>query len=154
LDNSEKTVSEQLEEANERLNARREEYRKLCQAQELADLKVYDPILEKENITKFSRLILPHITEGLPITLVIKPATPDMLRRYRTRVAKAKRNKYDQIDPAESIAAVEELASKCVVFPDKDVLARIFDEYPTAKADTGVLAIKLAQPNEVEEGKD
>lgn len=140
----ESTKRSQLDEVRARIAARKEEHQKAREEQELADLIGLDEAQEQHGVDGVITLSVPF-TQGLPAMCAARTPTLNEIKRYRTR-AKEKN--------ADMVKAAEELASTCLVYPDRETFAKMVAERPAIHAQLGVEAIKLATGRSEAEGKE
>lgn len=90
--------------------------------------------------------------EGLPTMIAGRAPTDPELKRYRHRIAAA-RKPGQEVDPLASVKASEELADVCRVFPDDDAYAKIRAARPGMHAQLGAACVRLALSSGDAEGK-
>lgn len=133
-----------LDEIRAKIAARKAAHQQAREEQELVDLIALDEAQEQHGVDGVATLSIPF-TEGLPAMCAARTPTLNEIKRYRTR-AKEKN--------ADMTKAAEELASTCLVYPDRETFAKMVAERPAIHAQLGVEAIKLATGKSEAEGKE
>jgi hypothetical protein len=119
-------------------------------AQRATDLEAVIDLEEKHGDSRVKVLNVPF-TPGLPTLIVVRCAQPVEIKRYR---AQRMLDKKGNADLGAINTAAETLADLCVVYPDAETYARLREERPGIHAQAGMLAVKLAEGREDDEGKD
>jgi hypothetical protein len=74
---------------------------------------------------------------------------PAEVKRYRSRIKPDSKGR-----PGDAVAAAEELAAVCRVYPDDDTYAALCEARPGIHVQLGVAAIQLAAGQAEDQGKD
>jgi hypothetical protein len=133
--------------AAERRAARKAELADKAAEQREIDLDAIDALEVEHGDSNIAVLTVPF-TPGLPVMVAARCPKPAEIKRYQTRV----RTKKDG-SAGDPIAAAEEIAACCRVYPDGDS----YDALCTARAglnvQLGVAAITLSAAKDEAEGK-
>lgn len=113
------------------------------QAQYAADLAALDALEEKHGVTNIAHIEVPF-TPGFPTLIVARTPAPSELKRYRDRT---RRNPDGGAAPDTGKAA-EELATVCLVYPEREQFAGLLAARPGIGAQLGLAAIGLAVGDE------
>jgi hypothetical protein len=137
-----------IEEIEAARAARRKLVAEATAVQLVVDLEAIDSAEEKYGPENVTTLRVPYV-EGLPVVLAARTPTPAEVKRYRDRVRERPGKA-----PPDHVAANEELGTTCVVYPSREVLARIAEARPTVVGQLGVMAIELGMGEAERRGKD
>lgn len=132
------------EEVQARIAARVAAHAAAREEQELTDLLALDEAQEHHGVDGVAALSIPF-TAGLPAMCAVRTPTAHEIKRYRAR-AKEKN--------PDMPKASEEIASSCLVYPDRETFAQMCANAPAIHAQLGVEAIKLATGKSESEGKE
>jgi hypothetical protein len=86
---------------------------------------------------------------GLPTLAVVRCPSEPELKRFRYKVKPVK----GEVDAMQAIDASEELATCCIIYPDKDTYARMKAAKPGIHVRLGTAALGLVQGSIAEKGK-
>jgi hypothetical protein len=138
-----------LEKAEARRADRKAEARKAHDAQKAIDLDAITDLETEHGDGNVSVIHLPF-TAGLPTCVACRcPKIPEM-KRYQARL-KPKHEK----DHPDAVAAAEELAAICRIFPaDKETYEKLCASRPGIAVQLGVEAMRLGSGKVDAEGKD
>jgi hypothetical protein len=136
-----------LEIAEERRAARKAEARKAFEAQRVLDLDAIDALEIEHGDSSVGVINVPY-ADGLPTCAAVRCPKPAEMKRYRARI-KPKHEK----DQPDTVAAAEEIAATCLIYPDKDVFASLCLARPGLGAQLGAKAVGLALGSDDAEGK-
>jgi hypothetical protein len=113
------------------------------------DLERLDSLECEHGDGRVAHLEVPYESADLPTIAVVRCPSPPEIARYRARVKPRKDGK-----PVDTIAAAEELADSCLVYPEGEVAARLYAARPGLKVQLGSAAVRLATGREEHEGKE
>lgn len=111
-----------------------------------------EAIFELEQAQRVGLLKLPHC-KGSPVRAAVRPAKPIEVKRFRART---KLSKDGKVDPQAANDAAAELGAVCQLYPPpgSELDKAMRESHPQCDAALGVLALKLASAEEVDEGKE
>jgi hypothetical protein len=111
-----------------------------------------EAIFEFEQAERIGMLKLPYCT-GSPVRAAVRPAKPIEVKRFRAR---AKVDKHGKVDAQTANDAAAELGATCQKYPPpgSDLDKSMRESHPQCDTALGLLALKLASAEEVDEGKE
>lgn len=137
-----------IEETEERRAARKAEHQKRRDAQYAIDLEALDMLEVEHGDDLVVRVDTDRYAEGQPTMVVLRLPTAPERKRYEAMV-KGKGKK--EGDPLGAAALV---ADSCRLYPEKEVFEDLCETFTGLKLNCGVQAVKAAQGQVHEEGKD
>lgn len=140
-------MSDRLADIEAKRAARRAEIEAARDEQKAADLEAIFEIEAEHGDTNVSHIQVAHVP-GLPVLIAVRCPTPAELKRYRARCKPTSDGKMP-----DTVAAAEELAAACRVYPSAELYARIGEARPGAHVLAGFEALKLAGARAADEGK-
>lgn len=140
-------MSSKLEEIEARREARKAALREAQEEQRAADLEAVDALEVEHGDSNITLLDLPF-TPGMPTLVAGRAPTTLEIKRYRDRVKPRKDGK-----PGDPVAAAEEIASVCRVYPDADTYAQVLEARPGVHIQLGLEVMKLATGRAQEDAK-
>jgi len=138
-----------LEAIEAKREARKAELAKKYNEQRAIDLEAIDE-LEIEHGDSNIRVVDVPFTPGLPTCFAGKCPSPDLVKRYRTRVSPKKDGSTD----ASPMAAAQEVGAACRVYPDAETWAKLLAARPGIDVQLGLEVLRLAAGRAQEEGKN
>jgi hypothetical protein len=117
-------------------------------AQRVIDLAALDALEVEHGDSNVATVDVPY-SPGLPTLAAVRCPKPPEVKRYRSRVKPDSKGR-----PGDPVAAAEELAAVCVVYPDPDAYAALCEARPGIHVQLGVAAIQLAAGRADDAGKD
>jgi hypothetical protein len=142
-------MTERIEEIQARRAARKAQAELLIEEQQARDLEVADE-LEMEHGDHNVRVVnLASPVPGLPTLVVVRCPKTAEVKRWQSRMKQSSKGK-----PADGIAAAEELATPCILYPAKDACEQLFAERYALKFQLGQHALSLHDAKAEEQGKD
>jgi hypothetical protein len=135
-----------LEEAKARLDAQAAEAQEARDDQEATDLEALYEAKIEHGLEAVVAVAVPH-TPGLPLMAIVRRPKPIEHKRFTDLVSKK-----DAASP-EYMKAAEQLAAICLVYPEKEVYAKMCDAFPGLKVPLGVAAANLAAGKAREDAK-
>jgi hypothetical protein len=133
-------------DVEDRRAKRKADLEKARDAQYEIDLEALDELEIEYGDTNVKALSVPY-SPGMPLLAVCRCPKPAEIKRFRARV-KTKKGV-----PGDQIAAAEELAGVCKIYPDSEAYALMCDARPALHAQLGVAAVDLAVGSEEDEAK-
>lgn len=128
-----------IQEIEERRAKRKEATAKARDEQYAKDLEQIDRIEQELGDDRVTVLEMPSFVAGLPTVVVVKTPSKGVVDRFRQMVRKAGKN-------AEALgAAADLLYPESIVYPDKDIFARMVAEWPSIQDDVTVAAVRHAE---------
>jgi hypothetical protein len=143
-----KSPLELLEEREAARAAKRQAREEKRAAQRLADL---DAVEAFEDANPDVACAIINVDAGLDLPTLVLVRCPE--KKYHTRYLARLKPKKNGQEP-DGFAAHEELASVCVVYPERETYAKLCDALGGLHLQVGVAAAKLAEGKKAEEGKD
>jgi hypothetical protein len=136
-----------IEEKRARLQA---ETAAAADEQLAADLEA---IYEIEQGMRIGLVKMAYVAPGTPVRAAARAAKEAEVKRFR---ATARSNKRGEVDATSANDAAAVLGATCQVYPERDSEAdkAMREAHPDCRVALGLLAIKLAGAEEVDEGKD
>jgi hypothetical protein len=112
-----------------------------------------EAIFELEQTQRVGLVKMAFVEAGTPVRAAVRAARPAEVKRFRARV---KSDKHGKIDAQAANDAANELGITCQLYPEPKSEAdeRMRETHAQADAALGLLALKLAGAEEVEEGKE
>lgn len=138
-----------MEEIEARRAARKAEQDAAAADALAVDLEAIDA-LEVEHGDSNVKVLRAPFTPGLPTCVAVRTPKPAETKRYRTRVKPRPENQKYQPD---YVAAAEELADCCLIYPDAERYKALCEARPGLGVQVGLLALGLATGSEEAEGK-
>jgi hypothetical protein len=132
-----------IEEIEARRAERRARESEERDAQYALDLEALDAAEEEHGHSRVAHLAVPF-EPGLPTMVICRAPRPVELKRYKDALRK---------DRADMVAATDQLAVVCRIYPDRDIWERLLERRPGLLTQLGGVAAKLALGVEAEEGK-
>lgn len=145
------------EDALQRVEAKREarkaKARKAYEARLAVDLEAIDAIEEQLGDNNVAVVRLSGLlSEDLPAAVACRCPKPAELKRFRESILPSKDSRNRETTP-DKIGATEQLARACLVYPDKEVFARMCEARSGIAVQLGGQAVALAVGIEESEGK-
>jgi hypothetical protein len=141
-------MSATLEEIEARRDKRKAELAELRDMQRAIDLEALDA-LEVEHGDSNVAYLEVSFTPGLPLLVAARCPKPAEIKRYQERLKPKANGK-----TGDPIAAAEEIAACCRVYPNAEVYKDLLEARPGVNVQVGLLALELATGKAHEEGKD
>lgn len=138
-----------IESTVEAIQARREARRKAREEeralQAAVDLEALDAAEIEHGDAAVARVEVPYET-GLPTFAIARRPKQVEYKRYLARLK-------ERDGKGDPVAAAEEIAAACRIYPAKDVYDKMVERCPGLHTQLGVEALKLASGQAVAEGK-
>jgi hypothetical protein len=141
-------MSAELDAIEAQRAERKAKLAKQAEAQRAVDLVKIDA-LEVEHGDSNIKVIEVPFTPGLVTLAAVRAPSPPEVKRYRSRVKPNAKTG----EPGDAVAAAEELASVCRVYPGEDEYAALLEARPGLHVQLGVAAIQLAAGRAEDAGK-
>lgn len=137
--------------AAERRAARKAELAQRYEAQRETDLEALDALEVEYGDSNVAAVHLPadRWVPDLPTLAVARCPKPAEVKRYRDTTAKA----HGSGDIRAVTDAAEQIASTCLVYPEKDTYERLREARPGIHVQLGRFAIDLVMGSSEEQGK-
>ncbi len=135
-----------LDEIKAKLSAQADERESAKADQEATDLEALFEARAEHGVEAVQAVKIPF-EPGLPLLAIARRPSPVEFKRFRSRCTKK-----DAGSP-EYVAAAEELADTCRVYPDADTFAKMLAVCPGVKAALGTAAIVLGSAKEADDLK-
>lgn len=136
----------------EAIEARRAERKEALEKQRLAqlavDLVALERLEEEHGDSNVARIDVPY-TPGAVTFVVVKTPSSAYYKRWKSRVKPDAKGR-----PGDAVAAAEELASVCRVYPDETQYEALCEARPGLHVKVGLEALKLSTGQAESEGKD
>lgn len=133
-----------IEEIEARRAARKEGIAKARAEQYEKDLVEVDKLEAEHGDDRLGVLEMSSFVAGLPTVVVVKHPSEEYVKRYRTKVRRAR--KQNGVVDGEAIgAAADELGECSVLYPDKETYARMKPEWPGVHDSVNMEAIRLIE---------
>ena len=130
----------EVEEIEKRRAERKAARQKASAEQYAKDIVEVDRLEEEHGDDRVAVLKMPSFVPGLPTVVVVKTPSKPHMNRFREM---AQKRANDKVAIGEAAAM---LATTCIAFPaDKDVYARMCEEWPAIHDNAGVEAIRLGE---------
>ncbi len=147
---ADKTPAQIVAELEAERAQRSKEANAAADAQRVTDLTAVIELEAQHGASGVKVIRLP-VVAGLPTLIVVKRAAPGLLKRYRDQQTLTKKN---QVDLSAINRAAEDVASESVVYPDKDLYARVRETFGGVHSQAGLEAIRLAEGKADEDEKN
>lgn len=140
-----------IAEIEERRAARRAELAKAEEAQFVKDLEALDELEAQHGAGVVGSVRCARFIPGLPTRVFVRPPKADEYDRYTSQYGRAK----DKQSTAGQRDAIKLLGTTCWLYPvDKDVRAKLVEEFPGLLIAVGLEAAKRGEAEAEEEKKD
>lgn len=140
-------MSSRLDAIEAKRNARKAETDAAADDQRATDLEAIDALETEHGDSNVAVLRVPF-TAGLPTLVAVRCPAPVELKRFRALVKPPKDGK-----PVDYVPPTEQLASTCLVYPDKETFAKLCEARPGLHMQLGTSALKLGTAEEDAQGK-
>ncbi len=118
------------------------------------DLEAIDVLEGQLGDSNVSTITVPY-SDGLPVVAAVRCPKPAEMKRYRDRTKVQLANPGQRKPPAapDLVAAAEELALVCLIYPSREAFEAMCEARPGLCAQAGVMAAELALGKQDEESK-
>ena len=142
-------MTAKLDEIQARRAQRKAQARLLIEEQRAADYEAVDALECEHGDHNVTVVEVEHPLPGLPTLFALRCPRPSEVKRWQSRMKKGKNG-----SEPDGIAAAEEIATPCILYPDKDVAEEIFRARYALKLQLGQAALKIHDANIEAQGKD
>jgi hypothetical protein len=137
-----------IAEIEARRAARKAALAKQREEQYAKDLEKLDELEIKHGDGAVAPVEVPAFCAGLPTMAIVRAPSSDEYKRFRDRIARA------QAKGPAVVAAQDELASSCRVYPDVETYKAMCERYAGLHSSAVIAVVRLADARAADEGKD
>lgn len=137
-----------LEEIEARRAARKSQSAKDAEVEKCVDLEAIDALETEHGDSNIKVIHVPY-SAGLPTCVAVRTPKPIEAKRYRDRV----KPRPDSKAAPDYVAAAEELADICLVYPNAERFKALCEARPGLATQVGLKALELSTGVDEAEGK-
>ncbi len=153
LDSETDPLDEELEREEAARAERKAGVEKARKTQRILDIRAVNELEELHGDSNIAVVNVPF-TPGLPTLVALRTPTEVEMKRFKFRMkAKSKGGADPTVDTEDAISGAEELALKCLVYPDKETFEKVLEARPGVLMQCGSAALALSQGSAEAKGK-
>lgn len=136
-----------LEEIRERIAEARKLAKEKQEAQFAIDLEKYFEIMTERGESAVVKTDVERYVDGLPTLVVHRLPSPAEAKRFQQRTVGVNGK------PGDPIAAANELAESCLLYPERETYKKLCDVFTQINMRAAQTAVAASEGKQVEEGK-